>query len=591
MFRRRNFTLLWTAQFISTMGTGLSAIAASILVYRVTGSALSVGLMLMATSLPGLLIGLIAGVFVDRFDRRRIMIIADLIRAVLIALIPVLLPFGIIWLYCVVALASTVAQFASPAQASLLPEVAPDEELAAANSMMTISNIGALTVGYAGAGLIATSSSVAWAFYLDAASFVLSALCVTLVHIAPLPIEGETNIATIMRNLRVGVTFVRRTPALASLFLVFVPIFISFGLNNALFLPLATRALHATEFEYSLLEGLFTVGFVAGSLVMAKLADRLHEGQWVVLSIIGMAFGTAALALAPSIWPAIALSGSVGILNAPSYIGRSLLIQRSTPREMRGRVNSAFHVTRDTAFVIGMAAAGLADVFDVRLMLLLAAVTMLGSGLLAMALPGLGHPTAEWRRMLAMLRAAPAAPGLGLGRAATVADIDLLALRLPALAGLSRAAREDLAKGTRVYEASAGSAIIREGETSDAAYVLLDGRTVASREEGGAERVLEIHNSGDFFGEIAALTSMPRTVTVIAEQPARLLQVPAATLRRMMNDTQLNRIFLTKMTERMLRMNMVDLPRFGGLDQTTLRELRTAEPEPIPAAASTLTTI
>jgi MFS family permease len=109
VFRKRDFTLLWTAQFISTMGSGLTTIAASILVYRVTGSALSVGLMLMATALPGLLVGLIAGVFVDRFDRKRIMVAAELIRAVLIVLIPVLLPFGVAWLYAIVLLSSAVA--------------------------------------------------------------------------------------------------------------------------------------------------------------------------------------------------------------------------------------------------------------------------------------------------------------------------------------------------------------------------------------------------------------------------------------------------------------------------------------------------
>src|SRR5919202_5673735 len=94
VFRNRAFTLLWTAQLISTMGSGLSALAASILVYRLTGSALSVGLMLMATALPSVFVGLIAGVFVDRFDRKRIMIAADLIRFVLVLSIPFLLPSG-----------------------------------------------------------------------------------------------------------------------------------------------------------------------------------------------------------------------------------------------------------------------------------------------------------------------------------------------------------------------------------------------------------------------------------------------------------------------------------------------------------------
>src|SRR5688572_4740747 len=74
VFRRRNFTLLWSAQFVSTIGTGLTESAAAILVYKLTGSAASVGLVLLAAALPGLVVGLIAGVIVDRFDRKRIML-------------------------------------------------------------------------------------------------------------------------------------------------------------------------------------------------------------------------------------------------------------------------------------------------------------------------------------------------------------------------------------------------------------------------------------------------------------------------------------------------------------------------------------
>src|SRR5512135_891420 len=84
VFRNRNFSLMWSGQLVSTMGTALTSLAASIYVYRLTNSALSVGLMLMATAAPSLLIGLFAGVFVDRYDRRKIMIIADLVRAVLV---------------------------------------------------------------------------------------------------------------------------------------------------------------------------------------------------------------------------------------------------------------------------------------------------------------------------------------------------------------------------------------------------------------------------------------------------------------------------------------------------------------------------
>jgi hypothetical protein len=367
------------------------------------------------------------------------------------------------------------------------------------------------------------------------------------------------------------------------MFLIYLPIFVCFGFMNTLVLPFALRALHATEFEYGLLSGVESLGLVAGSLLMARLAERLHTGQWLALSFVGMGLSEIVFAQTPGVPLAIALYTANGLLNAPSIVGRQLVIQRGTPRELRGRVNSAFFVTRDVAFAVGMASAGLADLFDVRVLFLLAGALLLGCGLLTLALPGLGQPSAEWRRMLAMLRAAPSAPGLGLGRAARRADIDLLSVHLPAVGGWSRKAREELAAQTRVYGAPAGTAIVRQGESSDAAYFVIDGRTIASRqEEDGAERVLEVHNAGDFFGEIGALTSVPRTASVIAEHGPMVLQVPAAALRTMMSDRQLNRVFLSKLTERMLRMGMVALPGFGGLDQEMLRDLHTPELQAMP---------
>ena len=580
VFRRRSFTLLWMAQFISTIGNGLTAIAASILVYRLTGSALSVGMMLLATALPGLFIGLIAGVVVDRFDRKRIMIAASLICAVLSAAIPLVLPFGIGWLYALVALSSAVGQLFAPAQASVLPETAPDDELAAANAMMTISQYGALTIGYAGAGLIAARASITWAFYLDALSFAVSALCIMLIRVAPLAANQVTNLTAVARNLRAGLGFVRDTAVLRSLVLMFVPVFISFGFTNALFLPFTTRALGATEFQYGVLEAAFTVGFVVGSLMLAKLTDRLHAGQWIAVSFLGMGVSTIGMALAWSVPFAIVCTAMVGLLNAPSYLARQLLIQRTTPREMRGRVSSVFFVTRDTGFMLGMGAVGLADVFDVRLLLLFSALVLIGCGALALILPGIGQPSAEWRRILAMLRAGPSPSGLGLGRAARAADVDLLSFHLPGLSHLNIQERQHLAANSRVYEAQAGTAVVRQGEQNNMAYFVLNGRAVASRAEDGVDRFLEIHNPGDFFGEIAALTSLPRTASVVAEQPTTLLEVPAALLRTLARDPQLNRLFLSKMTERMLRTNSVELPRFAGFAQESLRELRTPAPQP-----------
>lgn len=549
-------------------------VAASVLVYRVTGSAMSVGLMLLAAAMPNLFVGLIAGVAVDRFERKRIMICANLICALVVAIIPVLLPLGITWLYALVALSSAVEQFFAPAQASVLPETAPEEQLASANAMMTISLYGAVTIGNAAAALIAARSTLTAAFEIDALSFVLSAVCIAWLEVAPLAPKEPANTASALDNLRAGLAFVRGTPVLRSLALVFGLIFADYGLTNSLILPFVKRVLGGTDFQFSLVEAMFAIGFVAGSLIMANLADRLHAGQWIGISILGMGAFTVGMALARHVSVVFACSTMIGVLNAPSYLGRQLLIQRTTPREIRGRVCSVFFVLRDTGFMIGMAAAGLADLVDVRLLLLITALGLLACGALALILPGLGQRTAEWRRLLAMLRARPEGhAALGLGRVAGLPDIDRLCAHLPAMAHWTCRQRQRLAAQTRVFDVQPGTAIVRQGERTNMAYFLLDGRTVAIRAAAGdggrdAGRILDFHNPGDFFGEIAALTNLPRTASVLAEQPSALLQVPAPVLRSMTRDPQLNRLLLGKMNERMLLLNLIAPPGVTGMANT-----------------------
>jgi CRP-like cAMP-binding protein len=278
----------------------------------------------------------------------------------------------------------------------------------------------------------------------------------------------------------------------------------------------------------------------------------------------------------------VALSG---FMNAPSSIGRRLILQRYTEREVRGRVASAYFVSRDVVYLVGMALSGLADVLDVRWMMMASAVLILSGGVLAVVMPGLRLPAAQWRRAVSLLRGVPLAPGLEVGRAAVLADLNRYATRMPAFAELTDDQRKALLKDMCYAEAPAGTVVLREGEVSDAAYLILEGKAVAGREEDGRERVLEVLRAGDFFGEIAALTAVPRTANVVIEEDAELLQVPATTLRQMAGYPALNRAFVSKMTERMIRMNMIDLPRVSTLDHQAMRDLRRPEPQPEPQPA------
>jgi CRP-like cAMP-binding protein len=445
---------------------------------------------------------------------------------------------------------------------------------------MAISSFGSTAIGFAAAGLIASQLPIEWAFYLDALSFVFSAACIGLVKITPLNTEGDTSIATIVQNLRSGASFLVGQPILRSLLILSILISLSFGMWNVLLLPFALKALHATEFEYGLQEGLTSVGFVIGSLLMARYAERLREGQWVTISLIGMGAIATLYAFSNSIPLAIGLVMLSGFMNAPYGVARRLLVQRNTPREMRGRVASSFIVVRDVVFLVGMGLAGLADLVDVRIMMAISGMLTIIPGILSIFMPGLGQPGAEWRRAMALLRGIRAAPGLGMARAATVADLDRLAGHVSVLASLSAQERRELAAHALVSDAPSGAVVVRRGDHSDAAYFIIAGSAVAGWDEEGDSRPLEILSAGDFFGEIAALTGAPRTANVIAQEDAVIMQVPASTLREMMAKPELNRLFLSKMTERMLRMNMLDLPRYAGLDQRSLRELRTAELEP-----------
>lgn len=585
VFRHRNFSLIWTGQLVSTIGSSLTSLAASIMVYRQTnGSALSVGLMLMATAAPSLLVGLIAGVFVDRFDRKKIMIIADLIRAVLVFLIPFVVPYSIVWLYIIVMLVSTVGQFFDPAYESVLPESAPDSELAAANSLIAISSFGSTAIGFAASGLIAAKYPIAYAFYLDAISFLISAGCIFFLRVRKLEVTDETSVKTVFTNLKSGVQYLVRNPVLRSLFSLAIPIAASFGLANSLLLPFAERALKASTFEYGLQEGLTSVGFVAASLLMVGFLNRWREGQWMVVGLFGMGLAAVVYSFLHSVALAIAVQVLSGFMNAPYSISRRLLVQRNTTPEMRGRIASTFFVSTNAFFLVGMGAAGLADLIDVRWVYLAGGILTLGCAILATTLPGIGQPASEWRKALQLLRTAPSGVSLGSRRSVLPSDVDLLVGLIPSLAKLPRQDRERVITQGSIIEVEPGTRLVKAGEMGDNAFFVLKGKTVAGiAEEGGAYRSLSTITPGDYFGEIAALSGAARTADVVAEEPSTLLQVPASTLRQMMAQPEFSKIVLTRMSERLANVTARELPRMVGISPADARELRQEVPAMPPA--------
>lgn len=582
VFRKRDFSLLWLAQLVSTAGSALTDLAAGIWVYRETGSALAVGLTLMATAVPSLIVGLLAGVYVDRHDRKRIMMVTCLVQAVIVALIAVVIgieAIAVVGLYGLILINSGVKQFFDPAHDSLIPELASDEELSSANSFLSIAAFGSTAIGFAAAGLLASTVDLYWAFIIDSGTFVFSAACIALMGRYSMPIpEDEASVAVVIANLRAGFSTLFGTPIIRSLFVVGALMFFSFGLWNVLLLPMSIKVLGATEFEYGLQEGLTSVGFVVGSFFMARFARRLPEPAWIVVAMVGMGVSGILYGLATSIPIAIVLVMISGFFNSPSSVSRSVLLQRNTPREMRGRVFSAFYVMRDVIFLIGMAGAGLADIIDIRVMIVLASALLIVSGVFTLVAPGLS--VATWRAATARLQAAGEAPSMATIplRGATLADFDRLAARLGAMAQLTTEQRSSFVRSATVREVPSGTRIVEHGDIASAAYFILDGSASAGIPDGDSFRGLSTMVAGDFFGEIAALTGSPRTADVIADSDTTLLEVPAESLRATMVVPEIQRLVHATLTTRLIRTEAADLPRLAGVDQESLRDLRTPRP-------------
>ena len=474
------------------------------------------------------------------------------------------------------ALASSITQFFDSAHASVLPEIASDEELAAANALMAISSVGATMFGFAAAGLITSSFSVEWAFYLDALSFAISASLILFARLPFIPVVDNTSVRAITDNLKAGLRVVGEISILRSLFLVAVPIFFIFGFQNTLLVPFALNVLGGNEFHFGLQQAAEAVGIAIGSLLMARLADRLREGQWLAISYVLMAFASIWYSYSTTIAMGIFLIGLSGFVNAPSFIGRQLVIQRSTPREMRGRVNSAFFVVRDFMFVLGMALAGIADWIDVRTLFIISSYALLFAGLIVLVLPGLGQPAAQWKRTLSLLRGAEAAPRLGAGRPATRAEVERFISHMPEMTGMIPKERDQLAADTLVAEAPGGKVVVYLGEASDSAYFILKGSAAAGYLKDDEYLILNNLFEGDFFGEIAALTGTQRTANVITEEASEFLIIPSKVMRRLAKQYDgLREIFYATMAE---RLNRIELNRSTSLDQQMLRELRTNRP-------------
>ncbi len=369
--RNRNFALLWTAGLISLAGDWALQIGLPIYVYVQTRSTLATGIMFMTALLPGLLFGSVAGVFADRWNRRRLMVAANLLSAA--CLLPLLLVTSsdTLWIvYPVAFIAGTIEQFFTPAERALLPALVGDELLVPANALSALNMNASRLIGPPLGGLVAGVWGLAGVALVDSASFLLAALLLALIRVAPVSSapasagvsEGNTQRAGVLHEWIEGLRLILHSRALRVLLAFTLITSFGEGVFGTLLPPFVAAVLHGGAPELGYLMGGQAVGGLLGSLIVGRVAKGAQPRALIGLGAMGLGLGDLVIfnypRLYPQVAPGIVFFAAVGIPAVCIGIGTNTLVQRIVGDAYRGRVFATSMAVMALAMLGGAATAG-----------------------------------------------------------------------------------------------------------------------------------------------------------------------------------------------------------------------------------------
>ena len=360
----RSFRLLFLATVESGLGTWLAVVALTVHVYDLTGSGTWVSALLIANFLPSVAIGLLAAPLLDRLSRRRLMIAADLVRAAVFFALPFVdAPAGIVALALVAGLATG---FFMPAVYAGLPNLVDEDDLPQANSLLRSVDYLASAGGPLLGGLLVAVYGPDLAYWLNAPTFVVSAVLIAAIPEGLLQSERSESRGH-WRDLAAGFAVVVRSRPLLTVLVAWSIAVAGNAAVNVAEVVLAKVSFESGTFGFGLLSAGSGVGLVLGSLYAPTVLERRRIGEVYGISIALMALGVGAAAASPNVWVASGCVVVMGLGNGCAVVCNSLLVQRGAPDALRGR---AFTVIMSANFAIlglAMVAAGpLTDVVGAR---------------------------------------------------------------------------------------------------------------------------------------------------------------------------------------------------------------------------------
>lgn len=513
--RHRDFRLLTLSLATSNAGSWAYNVGLAVYVYQETHSAAWVGAATVGRFVPSMLFGAYGGVLAERFERIKLMVAINVVCAALMVGLAVAADRHVAaWVVIVVAGVNGVANMTfTPADYAMTPQVVPEDQLAAANTLRnTVENL-AVIAGPAIGGALLLAGPVSVTFLANAASFLAAAVLTAMVRTRSKPVDvTEGGEAGPLRQMLVGINTIR-TSATATL-LVTYSVIASFvyGIDTVQFVLVSRERLGTGTNGY----GYLLAGLGVGAIAAAGLVNRISA--WPRLGTVILA-GMAVYCLPTLLFVDAVHSPAVAFVIQMVRGGGTLVVdvlamtalQRSLPADRLARVMGAF-------FTLVLGAISLGAVLTPVLFdhtSLNATLWAAGLGLPVLCLLG-------WPWLVRMDNA-------NVAHLAAIKPRVLVLQRAAILAEASQAVLERLATGATEVQVPAGAAVVTEGEEADAFYVIESG-AMSVRSHGDAPLDTDLPGlvTGDYFGEIGLLQHIPRTATVAATTDSTLLRIDGA---------------------------------------------------------------
>ncbi len=355
---------LWYAQIVSNFGDFLALFAViGVLTFNLHATAQQVTGVQIAYQLPIALLGVVAGVFVDRWSLKGTMIASDLSRAVLCLLL--------IWAasagqyYAILAAISIVSSFFNPAQGVTIRSAVPMHGLRSANALMQQVMFGMRIVGPAVAGVLVTALGPKACYVVDAASFVASACFLASISIERPPVAAEhqttkTGVGRVLHDMQQGFSFIVHHAALLFVILSLASGMFVMGCFGPLIAVYVRDVLHATNPKsFGAASAAIGIGILVGMNVLNIFGKKVKNTVLVYAGLSGIAVGLVVLTSLPYLWACLVGNLVIGFSVAGIIIPAQTLIQQETPHHLMGRVGSTLMSIIFGAQILGLVLSGI----------------------------------------------------------------------------------------------------------------------------------------------------------------------------------------------------------------------------------------